>query len=656
MKALSLLLFQNNMFIYLLLFISIYVLILYYLFKPKQINTLNENKINLKQFYFVKNSLKNRKLNKLDIFFILLISGIYAIICLCCLGSFKIPNTYWQPYDDDTSVVIKVDSDKTYDTISLIGGEGDNNNNLDTYQIGMKDINIYGSNDDNEYILIHTISDYSFMQYYSFLVDTSYSYIKIEVDNKNQVINEIGIFNSNDKQLLPLSIYHDDYNDTNYPASLLIDEQDKFNTDPTYMDETYFDEIYHVRNAIEIVNGQFMYPSVHPLLGTNIIAFFILLFGNNPFAWRIGGVLFSIAMLPIVYLLSKRLFNTTRYCTISTLLFALDFMHLTTARIATLEPFSIFFIILMYYFMSLYFYTSFLDTKFLQQLIYLLACGISTSLAIATKWTGCYSAVGIAIIFFINFGTRIKEYLIAKKKFKQKIYVDNIEEKLCHKIINYYPRYLIITIIFNILVFILLPILTYLFVHIIDHIWRDSFSISNMIKQIQYTYNYHINLQATHPFQSQWYQWILNIRPIWYYIKRIDNYAYSITCMSHPLITLACFSSLIYSIYLYIRHKAKITSLTIIFIGFLSALLPWMLVQRCVFAYHFYPSTLFYILILVYMIRYLELKYKTYKITKIFIIVSIIIFIIFLPATCGFETYQSYLNGFLTWLPSWNLN
>jgi hypothetical protein len=38
----------------------------------------------------------------------------------------------------------------------------------------------------------------------------------------------------------------------------------------------------------------------------------------------------------------------------------------------------------------------------------------------------------------------------------------------------------------------------------------------------------------------------------------------------------------------------------IIMVGYLTALVPWIFITRCVFAYHFYPSSCFLILLVVY--------------------------------------------------------
>ena len=53
-------------------------------------------------------------------------------------------------------------------------------------------------------------------------------------------------------------------------------------------------------------------------------------------------------MLPVLYHLLKQLFGRTRLCTAGTLLFAFDFMHFTQTRIATIDTYAVFFLLLMY--------------------------------------------------------------------------------------------------------------------------------------------------------------------------------------------------------------------------------------------------------------------------------------------------------------------
>ena len=66
------------------------------------------------------------------------------------------------------------------------------------------------------------------------------------------------------------------------------------------------------------------------------------------------GALFGVLMLPILYLFLKNLFGKTPVAACGSALFAFDFMHLTQTRIATIDTYGVFFILLMYYFLYRY--------------------------------------------------------------------------------------------------------------------------------------------------------------------------------------------------------------------------------------------------------------------------------------------------------------
>lgn len=85
----------------------------------------------------------------------------------------------------------------------------------------------------------------------------------------------------------------------------------------------------------------------------------IAVFGMNAFGWRIVGTLFGIGMVPILYLFAKRLFGKSEYALLAAGLFAFDFMHFTQTRIATIDVYGVFFILLMYYFMYRYYTMNF---------------------------------------------------------------------------------------------------------------------------------------------------------------------------------------------------------------------------------------------------------------------------------------------------------
>lgn len=89
----------------------------------------------------------------------------------------------------------------------------------------------------------------------------------------------------------------------------LFDEQDVGDYAYTYMNSSYFDEIYHPRTAFEHLNRMKPYETTHPPLGKVIMAIGVAIFGMNPFGWRFMGTLFGIIMVPVMYLMGKKIFK-----------------------------------------------------------------------------------------------------------------------------------------------------------------------------------------------------------------------------------------------------------------------------------------------------------------------------------------------------------
>ena len=105
-------------------------------------------------------------------------------------------------------------------------------------------------------------------------------------------------------------------------AQALFDEPEEWTTKQTYLNSTYFDEIYHPRTALEHLNNIYPYEVSHPPLGKLIMSIGIALFGMVPFGWRFMGTLFGVLMLPILYVFLKNFFGKTPVALCGTCLFA----------------------------------------------------------------------------------------------------------------------------------------------------------------------------------------------------------------------------------------------------------------------------------------------------------------------------------------------
>ncbi len=616
MKNISLELFHNAELLTIFLAISIIVTILLVIYKRKKINT--------------------------TMLILLSIICIYAFISLHRIGSNKLPETFWQPTSDEEYIILNVENDNEYDSIQAISGLGDTNNNVNNeYQIWFYNIDVYGSNDLNDWIHLGTIphDTNGFYKWVTVEIEqSSFDYIMIVSRNSNAVINEFAL-RSTLGELIPLSIHSVSNPDNPYIPNNVIDEQDHVPTHVTYFDETYFDEVYHPRNAYEISQNQYLYPHVHPLLGTSIIAMGINLFGMNPFGFRIMGALAGIAMLPIMYLLVKKLLKNEKYALMATALFSVEFMHITTSRIGTLEPFSILSIMIMYYFMIDYIQTDFFKTNLSTLLKKLLFAGTTMGIAWAIKWTGIYASVGLALIFFYSI---YKNYSLSKSK-----------KMLFNDFIYKYKRIIPMCILF----FILIPIIIYFVTYIPLEIYREPYTSFQdfIIKIYEYTigiFNYHSTVDATHPFESSWWEWILNIRPIWYYSGFVEEVKHTIVCFNNPAISWLGIFGVLFALYRSIRYKDNVA--IIIFLGYFTSIAPSIFVGRILFIYHYYPSVPFLIISIVYLFKHIMDRTSKYNfLIYTYIFICILLFIMFLPAITGFGTTTEYVDNILRWFPSW---
>jgi hypothetical protein len=602
---------------------------------------------------FVAPSRHFKKYTKRDWFLIFVITVPYAIISFWQLGTTVLPTTTWQPTASSgkQDVIFELTGDTNFSAIYTFYGDGDNSFNPDSLN-GTNAMTLYGSNDGTSWEKLTTMEVGSIYTYGIKEGTWNYHYVKLSSAYVTNTLSEIGFRNADSTGFLPVSIYQDEYKDSTYPATILIDEQDKLKLHPTYLDQAYFDEIYHPRNAWEIATGHIMYATVHPLFGTNLIALSIKAFGMNTLAWRLPGVIAGILIVPLMYAIAKLIFQKENLAAIAALLCAGDFMHLATSRIATLEPFSVLFILLMFYFMIKYFYTSFFDTSLKKTLGTLCICGIFMGIAIATKWTACYSAVGLAVILFSSLFRRMYEYFQAKKQLKTLEELSDAQAHEAMMIRDFFWKKFWITILCCCVFFIAIPIVIYWLSYLPDRVWHDdTWSIINVWNHNMYMYDYHVNLKATHPYSSVWYMWIVDARPIWYSLTTdAAGLQHSISCFSNPLLTWMGLIAFVSAFIDVLTKRNK--NAWIILIGYLSALLPWVFITRCVFAYHFYPSSCFLILLVVYFFQKFIDKPKGKIFIRIFLAAYVILFLAFLPATAGFGTTTSYIKS-LEWFGSW---
>ena len=541
---------------------------------------------------------------------ILIITVVYAIVSFINIGDTALPTTQPEMKDNQYISYVPFVKETHVDKVMFFKG------------MGVCNVGVYTSNDNGQNWTKVAEGSYGdsgeIYKWVTMDVDCVSSYMCITFGGNDYLeLFEAG-FVSQDGEVIEVNAMNE---------CRLFDEQQFVHADPTYMNETYFDEIYYARTAYEHLNGQYPFECSHPPLGKLIIAFSVTVFGMNPLGWRIMGNIFGILMLGLMYIFAKRLFKSTFFATAATLFLTFDFMHFTQTRIATIDSFSIFFIMLMYYLMYIY-YDSDVETLPHKDALKVLAlCGIAFGLGISTKWLCVYAGLGLAVLFTIALIKRTKQ--------------GDSPLKTC---------------LWCVLFFIVVPFTIYFLSYIPYFIALPNQSIFKTFWDNQvYMLTYHSGLQATHPFQSDWYAWPLMLKPMWYYGSSAfaaKGLCSTIVALGNPIVWWGGTLCMLLLLFKPKKHSGE----WFVVIGFLSQYLPWVIISRATFIYHYFASVPFIILALVYILKMLSDKFKFGKYITIGLLVAAgILFIMFFPVISGNVTSRDYVMNVLKWFEGWIL-
>jgi len=600
-----------------------------------------------KKFLDSKNSMENifspiieNKFKKLDYIFVILITLVYAGVSMVNLGSNLAPYNPWK--SEKINSVITVDLGSFQDVSKISYFQGRDNG---PFEISYE--NELGKSEK----LSNVFAGYMF-SWNSKTVKNKIRYISIKSEAENTSISELGIFDTKNELISPVIVSEN--------GSALFDEQRTVPRTPSYFNSTYFDEIYFARTAYEFINHLQPYEWTHPPLGKILISFGIMIFGMNPFGWRIVGELFGILMIPAIYVFAKRIFSGSKYALFAAVLLSLDFMHFTQTRIATVDVYTVFFSLLMYYFMYMYSRSGFYKLGLKKSLIYLGLSGLFFGFGIATKWICVYGGLGLAVIYFASIYSRYKEYLYARNVLENHITLEKTETLVGIK--RDFKPFTIKILAFSTLFFVVVPVIIYIssyypFMLIANKVNSFSEIISYQFEM----FKYHSQLVASHPFSSKWWEWPMMIKPIWYYSGSeylAAGKASTISAFGNPIIWWLSVPAVVIAGIISFYKKDK--SMFSVIVGYCALYLPWMLVPRLLFIYHYFGAAVFSIFSIVYVIKAVsgENKRKILVITEniimgIIICVALLLFIMFYPVISGFVVDSSYVKTFLIWMKTW---
>ncbi|MBR5948787.1 MAG: glycosyltransferase family 39 protein [Clostridia bacterium] len=622
---------------------------------------------------------------KLDWILVCALTAVYAIFAVTNLGSTNFPDNEWRG-KAGTSVRFVFNGDvevaSMWQNCGITGGGGESDFTLTGDDGTTVDLN-------QKYGIMYRWNKNEFPSSAKPMKTTS---ITLTVTKGEGVFNEVAFFDS-EGNLLPVRT-------ENEADMALVDEQDTVPEYPNYMVGMYFDELYHARTAYEHKNYLKVYEITHPPLGKIIISVGIRIFGMNPFGWRIMGALFGVAMIPLMYAFGKRMFGRSWLAFLAAGLMAFDFMHYAQTRISTIDVYGVFFNLCMTYYMYKFIKMD-LGDSLKSTLKPLALSGLFFGIGCASKWICVYTGAALAVMFFVKMITlwiKANKINAMNKKDASEPAVKNAKN---------YPARFIKTCLWCVLFFVIVPVCIYVasYFPYYKAEWgknAENSKIAQMraagelgadavpegsvltlgekakayidgVKSNQeYMYNYHSGLDSTHSYQSSWYEWPLSNRPMWFYAgyNHPDSSLYgTISSFGNPAVWWVCFVGTIFMLLMTLRGRFKVnTEIFFLLMCMASSMLPWMLVSRCVFIYHYFATVPLIILASVYVLKHYEDKFyfvpkeQGLELSKaarfvpyckfIWLSIAIVLFFVFYPVITGIPVARTYVQA-LQWFPTW---
>ena len=242
---------------------------------------------------------RNVRLTRTDVLLLCAVTLAYGLVAFWNLGDRQTANTTWTPENGESVIFSTEDA---YSEIYFLPGIAPADDGIGQ-RVGVS-MRVEVSDDGENWTLALDNTEGSVYAWKSETALATGKYIRITPTCDDLAINEFALKKADGTGFATLTAVRGE-------ASALTDEQNVVPLYPSYMNSTYFDEIYHARTAYEHILGLEPYENTHPPLGKLIISLGIRIFGMNPFGWRFMGTLFGVLMLPILYHLLKRLFGST---------------------------------------------------------------------------------------------------------------------------------------------------------------------------------------------------------------------------------------------------------------------------------------------------------------------------------------------------------
>lgn len=378
-----------------------------------------------------------------------------------------------------------------------------------------------------------------------------------------------------------------------------------------------FDEVYYSEAARTIASLHGPYNIEHPLLAKTIMAGGILLFGDTSFGWRFFSTIAGAVVIMSVFAIGWQLFRRVRPALYAAIFVLLNFIVFIQARIAMLDGYMAAFVMLAIVTMITAARAP-ADTA----RRWLVISAVLLGLAVGAKWTAIpfVAFAGLAMIWLRLRGNRT--YFAG---------------------VDLVPGLAILG---------LVSIATYALTFAPAFFYRyEPLTIATFIP-----HQFRIFAQQTaplplHPYQSPWWSWALDLRPMWYLYEPVEGVQRGILLLGNPAVMWGGLIAVGACLYAGIRERVQpMLAIALLWLGSYGM---WVLIPKKIgfFYYYYLPSVFLGLAIAAALERYAEPRFK--YASEAALVLTFALFAYFFPiiSAAPLDSDQAFLRWM--WFASW---
>lgn len=317
-----------------------------------------------------------------------------------------------------------------------------------------------------------------------------------------------------------------------------------------------FDEVHYVPAARTLLSLDHAANTEHPLLGKELIAVGIAIFGDNAVGWRALSSFAGTATVLGVFWILLLLFGSVRTASFGALFAALNFTIFIQARIGMLDGFLGAFVTLA---IGCILWAARAPPGRVQR--GWIAGAVLLGLATATKWTAA-PYVAFAALAFLYLRSKRPDLWPGLSPLRAILLLGAVS------IATYFVTFL--------------PTLFYT---------NDALSLPGLIAFQWKMYLAQTQVLPSHPYQSNWPTWPLMIRPIWYLYEPVDGAQRGVLLIGNPAIMWGGLVAVAVLAWAGIKGSAKAGGIALLWLGSLAI---WVAIPKSLgFYYYYYLSGIF---------------------------------------------------------------